>query len=139
MISQESALAASAVLGCLLTVTIGLANPSSSSLWESLFGWLGVPAIPDAVFMVALLGLANALVWPAVWPLALRGLNQAQTGTGSALLIMGIAGGALIPLLFGALADLSSDPRAAYWLLLPCYLFVLHYAVFGHKKTRWGR
>ena len=52
-----------------------------------------------AITFVALLGLANALVWPTVWPLALEGLGR-QSAQGSALLIMGIAGGALLPLLF---------------------------------------
>ena len=139
VLSQERALAASAILGCILTVAIGSADMASTSAWTAVFGWLSVPAVPDAVFMVALFGLANALVWPAVWPLALRGLNEAQTGTGSALLIMGIAGGALLPVVFGAVSDAVSDPRAAYWLMLPCYLFVLYYAVSGHRKSKWGR
>jgi glucose/galactose transporter len=139
VLSQEGALAASAVLGCILTLAATSLDVSSSQIWTSLLGWTGVPEIPDAVLMVALFGLANALVWPAVWPLALRGLNEAQLGTGSAILIMGIAGGALMPLAFGALADVSGDPRAAYWLMLPCYVFVLYYALIGHKRRSWDR
>ena len=96
-----------------------------------------MPAIPDAVLFVALFGLANALVWPAVWPLALRGLNQSQTGTGSALLIMAIAGGAIIPVAFGALTDSAADPRTGYWVMLPCYLVILHYALHGHRLDNW--
>ncbi|CAM5205295.1 hypothetical protein ALON55S_04710 [Alishewanella longhuensis] len=88
-------------------------------------------------FFVALLGLANALVWPAVWPLALAGLGK-LTATGSAMLIMGIAGGAVLPLMYGYLAETSGNSQGAYWILLPCYLFILFYAFKGHKLTAWS-
>jgi FHS family L-fucose permease-like MFS transporter len=87
--------------------------------------------LPVTVLFVALLGLANALVWPAMWPLALNGLGK-FTKTGSAMLIMAIAGGALLPLLYGKLAvDFST--QSAYWLCLPCYLVIMYYAFIGHK------
>jgi len=139
LLSQEAALAASAILGVVLSVSIIYSDLSSTGIWTTFFGWTGVPAIPNTVFFVAFFGLANALVWPAIWPLALRGLNAAQTGTGSAVLIMGIAGGAIVPVVFGAIADASADPRTAYWVMLPCYMFVLYYAVFGHRRDSWSR
>lgn len=139
VLSQEGALAASAILGIILSFMIIGADLESTGIWDTLFSWLDVPVLPNAVFMVALFGLANALVWPAVWPLALRGLNAAETGTGSALLIMGIAGGAILPVVFGAFADSSADPRSPYWLMLPCYVVILYYAVHGHKLKAWGR
>jgi len=80
---------------------------------------------------VALLGLANALMWPAIWPLALAGMGR-FTKAASSLLVMGIAGGAIIPLAYGALAD-SWDLRSAYWIMIPCYLFIFYYAFAGHK------
>ena len=137
-ISQENALAASAGLGILMSALALTGDTESGRVWTSLFAWSGFPPVPDAVLFVALFGLANALVWPAVWPLALRGLDEDQTGTGSALLIMGIAGGAVLPLAFGALDDASPDPRAGYWVMLPCYLFILYYSVAGHKLDRWA-
>jgi fucose permease len=88
-----------------------------------------------SVTFVALLGFANAIVWPAIWPLALHGLGR-FIKTGSALLIMAIAGGALLPLVWGKLADLSST-QAAYWILIPCYLFIFGYAFAWHKKRSW--
>jgi len=91
--------------------------------------------VPDTVMFLAMLGFANALVWPAVWPLALQGLGK-YTASGSALLIMGISGGALLPMLYGHLSDLSGS-QAAYWVLLPCYAIILFYAVKGHKMTSW--
>ena len=138
VISQETALTASAILGVLFTAGVVTADLSSHGIWIALFGWLGVPAVPDAVLFIALLGLANAMVWPAVWPLALRGLNEAQMSTGSALLIMGIAGGAIFPVAFGAISDSATDPRIAYWIILPCYLFILYYARVGHRLDSWN-
>lgn len=90
-----------------------------------------------SVFFIALLGLANSLMWPALWPLALDGLGR-FTKTASALLIMGLAGGALIPLLYGRLADIYS-PQQAYWILLPCYAFIFYYALAGHKVRAFGK
>jgi fucose permease len=97
---------------------------------------------------VAALGIANALVWPAIWPLTLKGLGK-FTKTASALLIMAISGGAVIPPLYGKFVDLNkadmiafglSDSVATahaategYWILLPCYIIILYYAIAGHK------
>jgi glucose/galactose transporter len=87
--------------------------------------------LPVTVLFVAFLGLANALVWPAMWPLALNGLGR-FTKTGSALLIMAIAGGAVLPLLYGKLA-VNFSTQTAYWLCIPCYLVIMYYAFIGHK------
>ena len=138
-ISQERALVVSAVLGIVLSILVLVGDVESDRLWAAAMGWTGAPAVPDAVMFVALFGLANALVWPAVWPMALRGLDKNETATGSALLIMGIAGGAIVPLIFGALTESSADPRIGYGVMLPCYLFILHYALIGHKLGQWGR
>ena len=132
-ISQERALMLSALLGVLLAVLVLASGLESHRIWAATLAWSGLPALPDAVLFVALFGLANALVWPAVWPMALRGLNREQTETGSALLIMAIAGGALIPLAFGALTDASGDPRTGYWVMLPCYCVILGYSLIGNR------
>jgi FHS family L-fucose permease-like MFS transporter len=87
-----------------------------------------------SVACIALLGLANSLMWPAIWPLAIAGLGR-FTKAASSLLIMGIAGGAIIPLAYGYLADLWT-PQDAYWIMIPCYLFILYYAIAGHKVGR---
>ncbi|MFB6342269.1 sugar MFS transporter [Saccharicrinis sp. FJH2] len=84
-----------------------------------------------SVVFIALLGLSNAMVWPAIWPLALNGLGK-HTNTGSAMLIMAILGGALLPLLWGKLFDLYNS-QVAYWILVPSYLFILYYAIKGYK------
>jgi glucose/galactose transporter len=118
-LSQAKALTYSAVVGLVFSVLVLLTDGYAS------------------VLFIALLGLANALVWPAIWPLAIHGLGK-FTKTGSALLIMAIAGGALMPLVYGSLADLESiGPKNAYLILIPSYLIILYYAVKGHKKTAW--
>src|SRR3546814_4318296 len=71
-----------------------------------------------SIVCIALLGLAHSIMWPAIWPLSLDGLGK-FTKIGSALLIMGIAGGAIIPPIYGALAD-SMNPQQAYWIMIPC-------------------
>jgi MFS transporter, FHS family, L-fucose permease len=87
--------------------------------------------LPITVLFVALMGLANSLVWPAMWPLAISGLGK-FTKTGSAMMIMAIAGGALIPLAYGKLA-VSFSTQAAYWICVPAYLIIMYYAFLGHK------
>jgi glucose/galactose transporter len=84
-----------------------------------------------SVFFIAILGFANALVWPAIWPLAINGLGK-FTKTASALLIVGIAGGAVMPKLWASLGE-SIGLQQAYWIMVPCYLFILYFAISGHK------
>jgi MFS transporter, FHS family, L-fucose permease len=84
-----------------------------------------------AVTFIGLLGLANSLMWPSIWPLALKGLGR-FTKIGSSLLIMAIGGGAIVPLVYGRLAQ-SYSPHMAYWIVLPGYIAILYYAVRGHK------
>jgi glucose/galactose transporter len=118
-ISQSKALSISAVLGILFAIMAILSNGYNS------------------VLFIALLGLANALVWPAIWPLAIQGLGK-FTKTGSAMLIMGIAGGAIMPLMYGAFADMPAfGPKLAYIVLVPLYLFLLFFSEKGHKIARW--
>ena len=136
-LSQEKALMISASTGLLLSLLLVNASAESTSLWNFALTWTGAPALPDPVLYVALFGLANAMVWPAVWPLALRGLSTRMTSTGSALLIMGIAGGAILPVIYGALTQTRLGSQGAYWLMAPCYVFIIFYAVKGHSLRQW--
>lgn len=90
-----------------------------------------------SVLFIALLGLANALMWPAIWPLAIEGLGR-FTKSGSALLIMGIAGGAVLTPLFGLMSDSPAiGSKLALSIFLPCYLYILWYALRGHRRRAW--
>jgi len=125
VISQQNMLLVSAALGVFISLCIVFGSNESTSI-SSLFAFLGAPAIPNTILCIALLGLANAIVWPAIWPLALSGLGK-YTATGSALLIMAIAGGAVVPVIMGALSTVI-DRQTAYIVMTPCYLFILFYA-----------
>jgi glucose/galactose transporter len=83
-----------------------------------------------SVWFICLLGLSNALIWPSIWPLSIDGLGK-FTEKGSALMIMGVVGGAITPLLYGYISDVT-NPQVGYWVLVPCYLFILFFAVKGH-------
>ncbi len=134
-IKQEKALILSAIFGLVFSIGVIFSSTTSVGISSIVFGWLGITTVPDSIFYLALLGFANAMVWPTLWPLALEGLGK-FTKKGSAILIMGIAGGALLPPLYGLLSD-SYSPQGSYWILLPCYLFILYYSLKGHKKREW--
>ncbi len=135
IIKQEKALIISALTGFVLSAGVLLSSTTDDSISKIVFGWIGISPIPNSIFFLTLLGFSNAMVWPAIWPMALDGLGKFMK-IGSAILIMGIAGGALLPLLYGFLANFSS-PQFSYWILLPCYLFIFYYATNGYKKRNW--
>ncbi len=113
-ISQQNFLKYSAILGVVLTILVYFTTGST------------------AVTFIALLGLANAVMWPAIFPLAINGLGK-FTQIGSAILIMGIAGGAVLPQAYGLIEE-SLGYQAAFLIsMLPCYLFIFYYAVKGYK------
>jgi MFS transporter, FHS family, L-fucose permease len=112
-ISQGMALLISTISGIVVTIMIVLLPVGIS------------------IYFVALLGLANALMWPAIWPLAIADLGK-FTKMGSSLLVTGIIGGAFLPLLFGYVADVASH-QLAYLVCLPAYLYIMYYALSGSK------
>ncbi|SHF82907.1 sugar MFS transporter [Pedobacter caeni] len=87
-----------------------------------------------SVVFVGLLGLANSLMWPAIFPLGIKDLGR-FTKTGSAIMIMGIAGGAIWPLIYGYLKDYAHMhfQLAFFVSVLPCYLYIWFFAAYGHK------
>jgi len=113
LVSQSTALLLSTVSGVAITIVIVTVPPEIS------------------IYLVALLGLANALMWPAIWPLAIADLGK-FTKMGSSLLVTGIIGGAFLPLLFGYIADMAFH-QVAYTVCLPAYLFIMYYALYGNK------
>ena len=132
-LSQTKALQISAALGLVLTGCI-LSTTGFTS-----------------VLFVAALGIANALVWPAVWPLTLKGLGK-HTKTAAALLIMAVSGGAIIPPLYGRLVDsgkealidsgleaadaLAMAAKESYYILIPCYAIIFVFAVWGQRLKK---
>ena len=104
--------------------------------WIGVAGTLLIVSMPAAVsvWAVSLIALACSLIWPAIWPLAMTDLGR-FTKAGGSLLVASIVGGAVIPLAFGFLKDAVGNQQA-YWICLPCYLFILYYACCGYKIRR---
>ncbi len=126
-ISQVTVLRICTLLGALFTLSIIFASGNVT--------FLGHQA-DISIWFVVLLGLANSLVWAGIWPLALDGLGK-FTKLGASIMIMGLCGNAILPLFYGHFADVY-DVRTAYWVLFPCYLYLIYYAVYGHRIRRWA-
>ena len=126
VISQRTALRVCTLLGLLFTLSaLGLHQKVQ---------WFGYP-VNVSIWFIVLLGLANALVWAGIWPLAMDGLGR-FTKKGSSLLIMGLCGNALMPLAYGWLAD-KTNLTTGYWILVPCYLYLIWYSFIGHQIKSW--
>ncbi len=117
VIKQEQWLKVSAILGIILTCA---AYATSGSV---------------AVTCIAALGFANAVMWPAIFPLGIDGLGR-FTKMGSALLIMGIAGGAIVPQIYGFLSNSIGFEKAFLCTMIPCYVYILYFAQSGYKLGR---
>lgn len=122
IISQTNALRLFAIIGLIASLAVIL-----------LPGEIGI-------YSLIAIGFANSIMWGAIWPLAITDLGK-HTKTGSSMLVMGIVGGAIIPLIFGSIIDMLktgpistvSDYKMAYILFIPAYLFILYFAVSGYK------
>ena len=126
-ISQLNMLRICTMMGGLLTLLIVFTRGHVNFLGHS---------TDISIWFVVLLGLANSLVWAGIWPLALDGLGR-FTKLGSSIMIMGLCGNALIPLVYGYFADLF-NVKLAYWVLFPCYLYLIFYAVKGYSMRKWS-
>ena len=125
-ISQTNVLRICTVLGTVFTLLIIFSHGQVHFLGHS---------TDISIWFLVLLGLANSVVWSALWPLALDGLGR-FTKLGASIMIMGLCGNAILPLVYGHLADVY-NVRNAYWVLFPCYLYLMFYAFYGHKIRRW--
>jgi FHS family L-fucose permease-like MFS transporter len=95
----------------------------------------------QAIYSLGVLGFSHSLMWGAIWALAIDKLGK-FTKSGSSILVMAIVGGAILPLVFGFILDAvkmtgrmsqAMDFQKAYWIFIPCYLYILYYAIAGHK------
>ena len=125
-IKQVNALRLCTLLGTIFTFLIIFAKGQVNFLGH---------AADISIWFVVLLGFANSMIWAGIWPLALDGLGR-FTKLGASVMIMALCGNAILPLCYGYLADLYNT-RNAYWVLLPCYLYLVSYAFYGHKIRRW--
>ena len=127
-VTQLTALKVSTLLGIVLTLLIVFARGQVTFLGHT---------TDISIWFVVMLGLANSLVWASIWPLALDGLGR-FTKVGASLMVMGLAGNAILPLIYGYFVDVTSA-REAYWVLFPCYMFLVFYAFKGYALRTWSR
>jgi glucose/galactose transporter len=125
-IRQVNALRICTLLGVLLTLLIQFVQAQVTVLGHT---------SDVSIWFVVLLGLANSLVWAGIWPLALDGLGK-FTKIGASVMIMALCGNAIMPLVYGYFAD-NFNERLAYWVLFPCYLYLVFYAFKGHRLRSW--
>ena len=125
-ISQKNAL-----IGCTL---LGLAL-SFGVVWADFDMTLFGHQANASIFFLNALGFPNALIYAGIWPLSIHGLGK-FTKTGSSLLIIGLCGNAILPLVYGHFADQYSL-RIGYWVLIPCFIYLVFFAIKGHKINSW--
>ena len=126
--SQTKALIICTILGLLLSFGVVFADFN-----VTLFGHQA----NISIFLLCALGFPNALIYAGIWPLSIHGLGK-FTKTGSSLLIMGLCGNAILPLIYGYFAEVY-DLRIGYWILIPCFLYLIFFATKGHKINSWKR
>lgn len=128
VVSQRTALQICTVLGLMLSLGVVLTDAP-----VTLFGHNA----NISIWFLASVGFPNALIYAGIWPLSIHHLGK-LTKTGSSLLIMGLCGNAVLPLIYGALAD-RYGLRAGYWVLIPCFLYLVWFAFHGHTILHWGK
>ena len=127
-IQQKNALMICTILGLFLSISVLLFHGSVMVLGHR---------TDISIWFLVALGLPNALIFANIWPLAIKGLGK-FTKLGSSIMIMGLCGNAITPLIYGRLADIF-DAHRAYVILIPCYLYLIFYAVHGYKIKQWKK
>ena len=125
-LKQQKALLICTITGLVLSLCVIFAKGS-----VELFGM----QTDISLWFLILLGLPNSLIFAGIWPLAIRNLGK-YTNLGSSFLVMGLCGNAFLPLIYGWVAD-NFDLRMGYWVLVPCFLYLIFYAAVGHSIEHW--
>ncbi len=125
-VSQTNALKFCTTLGLILSLGVIFMDKT-----VTLFGH----SANVSIWFLASVGFPNALIYAGIWPLSIRNLGK-LTKTGSSLLIMGLSGNAILPLLYGAIAD-GNGLRSGYWVLVPCFVYLVWFAFYGHTVDCW--
>lgn len=125
-LKQQKALLICTITGLVLSLCVIFASGS-----VELFGM----QTDISLWFLILLGLPNSLIFAGIWPLAIRNLGK-YTNLGSSFLVMGLCGNAFLPLIYGWVAD-NFGLRVGYWVLVPCFLYLIFYAAVGHSIEHW--
>lgn len=118
-LSQQKGLVVCSIIGLVLTIL----TVATKGRWS--------------VYCFSFSAFAGAMLWGLIFGLALKGLGK-FTNVGAALLLMAVVGGGLFPLLFAKILEsFPASPQVAIAILIPCYLFLWLYAVWGCKLKNW--
>lgn len=117
-----------------ITTSLGLVLALGVIFMDSTVTFLGHTA-NISIWFLASIGLPNALIYAGIWPLSIHNLGK-LTKAGSSLLIMGLSGNAILPLIYGAIAD-NYSLRAGYWVLIPSFIYLIWFAFHGHTINSW--
>ena len=128
VISQKRAFQACTVTGLLLSFGVMFLSGNVNILGHD---------TDISIWFLVMMGLPNALIYAGIWPLAINGLGR-FTNLGSSLLIMGLCGNAFLPMIYGSLAD-SVGVKAAYVVMVPCFIYLIFYAFVGHRIKYWSK
>lgn len=133
--SSKSMLSVASGLG-LVFVLLGILLPSTMTINMPVFqsnlsfGWAEVPV---GIAFWILCGLCTSVMWGGIFNLAVEGLGK-YTEAASGLFMVMVAGGGIIPLIQGKVADLSSY-SVSYWVIVLCLAYMLFYALIGSKNV----
>ena len=86
---------------------------------------------PLAIWAIVSCGLFNSVMWPCIFPLAVKGLGK-FTSQGSGILITMVVGGAIVPVLQGFLAD-KLGYQHSFVMVLLCYAYLVFFSLSGYK------
>ncbi len=128
VLSQKRALQIATTLGLLLSIGV---------IYLSADVEIFTHKTDVSIWFLVMMGMPNALIYAGIWPLAIRNLGK-YTNLGSSLLVMALCGNAFLPVIYGAIAD-SFGERLSYWVLVPCFLYLIFYAFKGHKIEHWSK
>lgn len=134
-IKQRNALLICAFLNLILAVLVITASGNVNLL--------GMTADVSVWFLV-LMGLPNALLYAAIFPLAIDGLGR-HTNLGSSFLVMALSGSAIMPIVYNYFVDKNitvtafEAMKSAYWIFVPCFIYIVWYAAYGYKIKSWKR
>lgn len=118
-VKTGTVLAVAAIAACLL-VCISMSTTGSVAMWS-----------------IILVGFFNSVMFPSIFTLGIAKLGP-LTGDGSGIMIMAIVGGAILPVVQGALAD-RIGIHHAFIIPAVCYLYILYYALRGSRPTEFAQ
>ena len=105
--------------------------------------FLGITA-DISVWYLVMMGLPNALLYAGIWPLAINGLGK-HTNLGSAFMVMALCGSAIMPIVYNVFVEMNASlspfeaMKQAYWILIPCFAYIVWYAASGYKIKSWKK